>query len=877
MKTIFVSLALLIALGSVAYDFPGVRLPNNTTIFLLPDAPGKPVVLEFDKRDINGYVGSDPIVLTVVAPSGKNVCEVLVPDDGDTQNKWKDGSRQRVKIAFTPEETGVYVIRSNSSSAVDIAYCFDQASAVNAAWGIKVEKTKLQDGRVNIFLLLPPRKNGEAQSLALQLTAFRSRIRNLQVFENGKPLTTAYTPVAQKVRTDDPVFAIKRQKHEGILQLKADNFADSFWQFPGYGEFMIFPEERFAKRFFEFFKSGYFAEKSVKFSVPRKREAVAFAPGHKFQIRWSGDSTQKNICFTAEINGKRFEFTKANPVLNFATAADQTFLCWDWSKAPAGTIEIQELTAVPHILAPVSGVIRNAETPALSWTPVDGAKSYEIVLTHVESGRTIRVAAAQNTLQWQALPKDMLPGVWRWQVASECGAKPAGSVGFFIQVDPAPTQLYYLTGFEPFRDSLVTGSIDRVACRAIDKPLEEIDWNRSFCRFNDRRLAVRPGVNGTIETRLTDAFLKKGRNSVCFVLTDRNGNTQECSWGFDYQQATPRTITHDRQGRIRFNGQPFYPVIYYGYMSKKLNLSEIGFNSQLINSLPNKVFLDQLLKQNLKAFDAGCAFKDYTAEKIRDWAATPGILSHPARLGMWCDEIDVHRPMSWIKEHLGLFTAPNGGWKGICSCNFSLYSSMAEIGDYLIIDCYVGGSKLFHLDDVMVAGRQAAGQKPLIVLVSGFCYGDPQQTVFEPSINDAKYQAFSALRHGINGLGLYQCGPYRMECYPDLWQQVTALYRKISALTFITGGSDVSNKIRLSSENGKPVCRAFKVGSKVYVIVQNASFDPAIVRLQSDLPWAAAPVKVMFEDRVIKPQAGVLTDAMTGADTHVYSWDILEK
>jgi UDP-N-acetylmuramoylalanine-D-glutamate ligase len=52
-------------------------------------------------------------------------------------------------------------------------------------------------------------------------------------------------------------------------------------------------------------------------------------------------------------------------------------------------------------------------------------------------------------------------------------------------------------------------------------------------------------------------------------------------------------------------------------MSKKLNLSEIGFNSQLINSLPNKVFLDQLLKQNLKAFDAGCAFKDYTAEKIR--------------------------------------------------------------------------------------------------------------------------------------------------------------------------------------------------------------------------------------------------------------------
>ena len=147
-------LVMLIGASNFAYDFPGLRLPNQTLIFLLPDAPGKPVALEFDKRDVNGYVGSDPVVLTVVAPSGKNVCEVLVPDDGDTKNKWQDGPRQRVKIAFTPEEPGVYVIRSNSSSSVDISYWFDKAAAVNTAWGVKVEKNKFMDGRVKLFLFL---------------------------------------------------------------------------------------------------------------------------------------------------------------------------------------------------------------------------------------------------------------------------------------------------------------------------------------------------------------------------------------------------------------------------------------------------------------------------------------------------------------------------------------------------------------------------------------------------------------------------------------------------------------------------------------------------------------------------------------------------
>ena len=877
LKQILISLVLLAGLWGGAYDFPGMRTPNQTPIFLLPDELGKPVALEFDKRDVNGYVGTDPVVLTVVAPSGKNVCEILVPDDGNARNNWQTGPRQRVKIAFTPEESGVYVIRSNSSSSVDISYWFDQASSVNAAWGVAVEKPKFLDGRADLFLYLPPRKNGEARSLPLQVTAFRGRIRDLQILENGKALIPPYTPAAQTERTADPVFALRRQGREGILELKAGNFADSFWQFPGYGEFMIFPEERFARRFFAFFSPGYFSERSVKFTVPRAKEEVAFAPGRKFQVRWSGASSEKSLRFSPVIDGKRFELTEAVPTLEFATAPEQTFLLWDWAGAPDGTIEVQEVSDIPHILAPASGVIRDGQTPALSWTPVAGVRSYEVLLTHADSGRTMRFAASGNTLAWTALPEDMLPGVWYWQVADAGGKTAAGTPGFFIQPDPAPTQLYYLTGFEPARDSLTTKPVERVACRALDKPVEEVDWSRSFCRFNDRRLALRPGAGDTIEARLSDAFLKTGRNTVRFVLTDRNGNAQECSWGFDYQQPAPRTVTHDEQGRIRFNGQPFYPVLYYGYQGQTLKLDEIGFNSYLINALPNKGFLDQLLKRNLKVFDAGCAFKDYTPEQIRVWAETPGVISHPARIGMWCDEIDVHRPLAWIEEHLKLFAAPDGGWRGICSCNFSLYGRMAEIGDYLMVDCYVGGAKVFHLDDVMATARRAAEKKPLIVLVGGFCYGDPRQSVFEPSAHDAEYQAFSAMRHGINGLGLYQCGPYRMECYPELWRQVTASYRKFSALTFITEGSDVTGQIHLSAGSGKPVCRAFRLGSRVYAVVQNASFTPAVIRLHSDLPWTAAPVKVLFENRVVQPQSGILTDAVTGADTHVYTWELLEK
>jgi hypothetical protein len=104
-------------------------------------------------------------------------------------------------------------------------------------------------------------------------------------------------------------------------------------------------------------------------------------------------------------------------------------------------------------------------------------------------------------------------------------------------------------------------------------------------------------------------------------------------------------------------------------------------------------------------------------------------------------------------------------------------------------------------------------------------------TAFTPSAADAEYQAFAALRHRINALGLYQCGAFRMECFPELWKQVTQLYRNFSALAFIAYGKDVSGQFKITSTNGKPVFRAFRLDDRIYVIAQNQSFTPALVNV----------------------------------------------
>lgn len=863
-------LLLFVALWGFAIEFPPVRNPNLVTIHLLPEETGKEVVLEFDKRDVNGYVGTDAIVLSVVSPSGKSVCEVALPDDGNEKNNWKLGPRQRVVLRFLAEEKGEYVVKSNSFSSVDISYAFDQAVSRNVAWGVEIKKPRFLHGRMHLFMVAAPRRIGESQDLVLQVENGKwTSMVDFQCSENGVSLMEPYTHrVKTEKRLDDLLFPLRRRSLEGILEFRAQNFAECAWRFSGYPDFILCTELNHAQVFRRHFSDRYYTGTSVECQTPQAAGGIAFAPGGTYRGTFIPDSKSTSFRFDISITGRKYSIAPGKESFVFTMPADSAYAECDWSTAPKGKILFQKITRTPEILMPESGVLRDRNTPALNWTPSVGATAYTVTMTHLDSGRQLSFPSSTNTLAWESFVGQLTPGVWRWQVtASGQTASPAQSAIFIIP-EPAKTSPAFLWGQQPPMDSLQKTPPAALSIRLEGKSLADIDWKATRWVVNGTPVAARGGSDGRVEAVLPAGIFRDGRNTVHFTLADRQGILQESAWSFDVASGTERVMSHDETGRIQLNGRFFYPVIYYGYFGKKLSLESLGFNTHLTNGFSNQPQLDNMLSRNLKVLDAGCSFKDSTLEKVREYASS-SVVRHPARFGMWCDEMDVHRPLEWIRDYVAIFNGRDA-WRGICSCNLSLYEKMSGYGDYLMIDSYVyEHERLFHIDDVFSLARRAAGSKPLLAILCGFTNDDPKLAGFKPTPKDVEYQLYAALRHGVNGVGLYQCGPYRMEGYPEIWRQTTEMMRRFSAITFIAALDNATSSIRVTASEGKPLYRAFRKGKRLWLILQNGSFTPGHFRVEVE-GASQTPVKVLFEERSIRPAGSLFSDAFTEAGTHLY-------
>ena len=186
-----------------------------------------------------------------------------------------------------------------------------------------------------------------------------------------------------------------------------------------------------------------------------------------------------------------------------------------------------------------------------------------------------------------------------------------------------------------------------------------------------------------------------------------------------------------------------------------------------------------------------------------------------------------------------------------------------------MIDYYASGRNLFSTDEALSAGKKAAGKKPLLVLLTGFYRTDPKVSGFTPSIADARYAAFAALRMKVNAIGLYQCGQFRMENYPEVWTEAKKLYKQVSALTFITEGKDISGQLKVS---GGPALKylALEYADRLYIIAQNASFQAAAAHFTVPERYRRNEVKVLFENRVVANLSGKFTDSFSSAATHIY-------
>ncbi len=871
-------LFLLSWIGIVAaYDLPGLREVGTLQILLLPEKVNEPVSFSFAKQDLNGYSGSEAIVFTLVSPTGNAVWEAAIPDDGNTSGGWKLGPLQSVNCTFTPQTAGVYSMKLNAASAVDMQLLFDHATVKNASWGIVANSMRFNLGKLDVFLLLAPNKLGEKRNQTMQIrTVSRSRIQTMTMTADSSVLIPEFDLPPHPGK--DPLayykFPIQRLPNTDIYELKAAAFHEVVsLQFPQYGDFLLCTEKSFAEKFQAAFNT-IANDALLTITTPSSVEEMAFARGLRYQIAYIPDAAQNTFDFVLDLFNHKYHFNAQQQEHQFTAPKDQAYSSLDLSKVPAGKVLITQISQEHSMpLSPSSGKILTAPEQ-LVWTALPNATQYTVQF-HLENTDTrFELKSATNRLAADMFFSRLTPGVWVWQVKDQ--HTNYGSSAFFTIPEKADTQLTYLYGMIPARDVLLQTPPQEISLRLSGKNANDLDYAKSSLLLNNQLCKLQKITGDTVGIKEIPS-LKSGYNTIQCSIVDLDGNRMDIDWGFNYQTAADPVLAHDATGNITFNGLPFYPVIYYGYNSKQ-PVEKLGFNTLLLNTLVSSPGFDVYLKRNLKVLDSGSVYHGFYSkgttpeDDVKNFAASAAA-RHPARLAAWMDEIDVHRSLQQIKDFLALYGPVGNGWRGVCSCNRSLYKTMSDCGDYLMIDYYTFGKNLFALDDVLRAGREAAGEKPLMSLLMGYSISDPELTGFIPRAKDVEYAAFAALRLKVNAIGLYQCGQYRMECYPDAWKMATDLYKKISALTFVTYGVDRPDAIKIQAKTGTPAIRTLQLGKQLYIIAQNSSFTPSIATFKV-APKVSGKVKVLFENRILTMKDGGFLDGFGPADTHVYCMDL---
>jgi len=599
---------------------------------------------------------------------------------------------------------------------------------------------------------------------------------------------------------------------------------------------------------------------------------AAFAPGRSYQFLLVPDRPMGDSRYELTLFGNKYQLTASSPEFSFSVPEDQPYTDMDLKNLPKGKIlVIQQNSGAVRPLFPESGkTLYQPET--LIWQPNLKAGEYTVRFSSLSSDKTLSVTSKVNRSEGKNYYSKLSPGTWKWQVKTDDGEW--GPEALLTIPQKADTDTGYYYDAFPVRDGALETVPQEISVRVQGISAKALDLASSHAEVNGAKIPLEVFADDKIGVK-TVPELKKGYNAVRFRMTGTNGTYSEYTWGFFYQTPASGSVSHGKDGYIRFNGLPFFPVIYYGYTyhGAKGQLNQLGFNTLLGNTLPTAKLLDSNLQKNVKLLDSGSVFygiysKGSTPEAdIRKFAATP-LARHPARLGAWMDEIDVHRPAEKIKELLDCFGAPENSWRGVCSCRRDLYDSMAGMGDYLMIDYYASGRNLFSTDNAFEFGKKAAGKKPLLVLLVGFYRTDPKVSGFTPSISDARYAAFAALRMKINAIGLYQCGQFRMENYPEVWTEAKKLYKQVSSLTFITEGKDLSGQVKIS---GSPALKhlALEYADRLYIIAQNASFEAAAANFTIPDQYRGR-IRVLFENRLVENRGGKFTDSFSAAGTHVY-------
>lgn len=222
---------------------------------------------------------------------------------------------------------------------------------------------------------------------------------------------------------------------------------------------------------------------------------------------------------------------------------------------------------------------------------------------------------------------------------------------------------------------------------------------------------------------------------------------------------------------------------------------------------------------------------------------------------------DPHRPVSAACNNVGVF------------------ADGVPAYDLLMMDPYIifpkrGPSREPIAGWVDAGMRAGKGRVPVWVVPQAFAIDN---TWAEPTNEELRYRAYLSIVHGATGLVWY--ARFTTETWsgnpkgrnqwflPDspMWPYFTRLNAEINELAPVSLEGDVKGPV--ACDNDAIHCQMWELGGVRTLIAVNPRVEAQTCRI-SGLACAAA--QVMFEDRELALEGGVLTDSFAPLAVHVY-------
>jgi len=268
------------------------------------------------------------------------------------------------------------------------------------------------------------------------------------------------------------------------------------------------------------------------------------------------------------------------------------------------------------------------------------------------------------------------------------------------------------------------------------------------------------------------------------------------------------------------------------------------------------------------AWTAGWTRPYFTPERYT--GVMEAIRDHPALLA-WCvvDEpelyakpeqvVEIHEEYRKLDPYHPLVL--NYTYLGIPSRFAGLDTDILSIDDY--VTNREGRTVAEILDNVIImqeASRET--RKPAMMFLSG---ANLHNHYREPTAPEQVAQTYGSVIHGVTGtwyfLGTPSARPH--------WEAYRQLNRELTALTDVLFSGEDSPAI--ASDQGAVISTVRRHGGKVYLITANIENKPVTAGFR--LPDGVKSVEVLFEDRKVEVQEGILRDPYPPYSRHVYVFE----